>query len=314
MHIGIYRQDYLAMFNLFGSLASIASLISNMYLAPEHPWGADIALGLAILFMACLIIFNFVIARNPPVEFLTNFRRYCTLCGRMVKRTVEGVYTIQTPADINPDVANDPSSKAFKNYLHNTTQRMLIVNKRGDHILEGYRRLIVVDAASIKQEIKKAELFWSVLHEEMQKFLSSPRNQKRPIPNLGNVAIGVVHLGIVSKWFFSNLDIHITGRKSYVIAFQEKAMDETFWRASIHVDDPRGDITRQKLQDIYTTKIWPENADHSLRHGAKGGVVWLGKNAFFENWTWENWTTELPVRIDLLKDQVKTLITQVGSV
>ena len=83
-----------------------------------------------------------------------------------------------------------------------------------------------------------------------------------------------------------------------VLAFQEKAVDETFWRASIHVDDPRGDLTRQRLQDMYTTKIWPENADHSLRHGAKGGVVWLGKNAFFENWTWESLRNKNKIGID----------------
>lgn len=321
MLIGINRQDYLAICNLCGSFASITSLILNIYLAPDHPQVAGIALGFAILFMVGLIVFNFVIARNPPVEFLTNFRRYCKRCGRMMKRAVEGVYTIQTPADVNLDAAGDPSSRAFKNYLHNTTKRVLKVNRHGFHVLEGYRRLIVVDSTSIKQEIKKTELFWTVLQEEMQKYLSSPRNKKRgilrnkerAIPNLDNVAIGVVHVDVISKWFFSNLDIHITGRKSYVLAFQEKAVDETFWRASIHVDDSRGDITRQRLQHIYTAKIWPENADHSLRHGDKGDVVWLGKNAFSENWNWENWSAELPVKIDLLKDQVKDLITQVGS-
>ncbi|MFA4917955.1 MAG: hypothetical protein WC581_01735 [Thermodesulfovibrionales bacterium] len=163
-----------------------------------------------------------VIALLPPpmpVDFARSFKEYCEKCSVMVSHSDGEIWTVQTPYDVRGDV------NYFEKYLDETIDYLT-----SDGRIRLYRRLVIVDKNSFAIEWEKLETFLKKLFEK--------GNVLQRKPSYDNIEICFVRKDFAEKLFYSNLDIHITSRNNYAIAFLLSEPDNvgpSSWESSIHV-------------------------------------------------------------------------------
>jgi hypothetical protein len=309
-------------FNCVGSFSSIMGVILTV-LASQNMIGVEWGIGgfyVIIITIVLIFIANLLMIINPLVEYHTDFRKYCVLCAKMARKARQFIFTIQTPATTNSMKAQDIGNHYFKKYLRVTAKKILKTKLNGESVLHSYCRLIVVDRSTIEDEQNKVDFFLKSIQEELSRFFSSRwycllrflHLGGKVIPSLQVVEIGVVHADVVSQCFFSNLDIHITGVNSYVIAFQKKGVNnsglpETYWQGSLHTNDVRGDELRHCINSLYTD-IWPTTEVGTDKNGRKISLF-----EYFKNLSFDNWETTLGNCIDNLRNNVNFAINEVGN-
>ena len=91
------------------------------------------------------------------------------------------------------------------------------------HKVSLYRRLVIVDNKCLDEEKEKLRIFL--------KELFSIGNKLDIIPTYDNIEICVAHKKNAAELFFTNIDVHITSKFSYALAFQVKdlALDNFEW-------------------------------------------------------------------------------------
>lgn len=158
-----------------------------------------------------------VAEREMETQFINTFNDYCEQCAKMMSRATGEVRTVQTPS------RGVGGSRAFRDYLSVTADKIVRPSGSPNHGVSLYRRLIVVDAASFESESEKLIVFFKALHDALDR---AKKEDVREF-DLSCLALCIVHRETMARLFHSNLDVHITAANECALAFQRPQIGQT---------------------------------------------------------------------------------------
>jgi len=141
------------------------------------------------------------------VEVIDVFQTYSDKCIAQLEQCTGTVYTVQTPCEVEAQ----NKEGVFEDYARKTALQLI----EHDNI-RAYHRLIVVDPLRVDADVSKTKRFLDLLFET-----ANAHEQATSLrPALDHIKLHLINKNNVGKFFYSNLDLHITCDSQYVIAFQ----------------------------------------------------------------------------------------------
>jgi hypothetical protein len=195
-----------------------------------------------------------VIAESEmETQFINNFNDYCEHCAKMMSRATGEVRTVQT---LSRGIGD---SRAFKDYLSVTADKIVRPSGSPNHGVTLYRRLVVVDAASYESESEKLIVFFRALNDA----LARAKSEDVAEFDLSCLALCIVHRETMARFFHSNLDVHITAANECALAFQRPQIGqrgpENLWQTCLYASLGTTSNAERLIQSF--DQVWSQGTE-----------------------------------------------------
>lgn len=213
--------DFLvSLFSLIALLISGALLWLTIKEISIPKWANLVISSVGIIFSIIVLILGFLVS---PVDFIDDFAKYCNVCSNSlskIKKSCE-IYTIQTPINFEK---GDKEYRAFQSYLE-TTAKVLIKQRKSNHLINHYKRLVVIYNNSDKTKDKN----------NLLDFVEKVFKNSNQVNDFGNIEILVARHEAIDKSPYTNMDILIIGKRDLNIAIPKYQHNKFHWGLSIHI-------------------------------------------------------------------------------